>query len=70
MRENNAFILLFLLCIIKRANCQGSIDIGSKAGNLVLNIFLSIILLCFSALFSGLTLGMLGLDQIGLQVSN
>ena len=35
---------------------------------LIINYFLIVILVCFSALFSGLTLGLLGLDLIGLEI--
>lgn len=35
---------------------------------LILQFFMIVILVCFSALFSGLTLGLLGLDKIGLQI--
>ena len=34
----------------------------------VVNYLLVIVLICMSALFSGLTLGLLGLDKIGLQI--
>ena len=40
----------------------------SDADYAVLQYFMIIILVCFSALFSGLTLGLLGLDKIGLQI--
>ena len=41
---------------------------GDGAAAQVLTYLLVVVLVCFSGLFSGLTLGLLGLDKVGLEI--
>ena len=42
--------------------------VGSGTAGMVLTFSFVVILVCFSGMFSGLTLGLLGLDKIGLEI--
>lgn len=71
----SAIIFLFLLSYAFGHNCTcesgddgNSDDTSISTTTLIFNFVAIIILVCFSGLFSGLTLGLLGLDLIGLEI--